>query len=119
MMQPAWCSPIHSHSPGYIGAGLPIQHQPQSPGGEKSKEQHCPPLISCLGPDMPPELSQAWGKAVSSRGAFGSSSPPPQPHTLSCSWGKAGLKRKMVLCLHTLPFPGTAVGMEGTPRGLT
>lgn len=62
MLQPVQRPPIHSHPPGYIGVVLTVQHQPQLPGDEKNKGQCCPPLLSCLGPEMPPEMLQGWGK---------------------------------------------------------
>lgn len=36
VLQPVWCPAIHSNLPGHEGGQLPIQHQPQLPGDEKS-----------------------------------------------------------------------------------
>lgn len=62
MLQPVRCPAIHSHPPGYVGDGLPIQHQPQLPRDKKSNGQRCPPFLSCLGMEMPLEMSQSWGQ---------------------------------------------------------
>lgn len=115
MLQPVRCPPIHSHPPGYIGAGLPVQHQPQLPGDEKSKGQCCPPLLSCLGTEMPPEMFQGWGQGHVLLGYIWQQLPPTLTQRPQLQPGESCIQEEDGALACTLPIPGTAAGREGTP----
>lgn len=119
MLQPVWCPAIHSHSPGYVGAGLSVQHQPQLPGDEKSNGQRCLPPSSCLGMVMPLEMSQGWGQGYVLLGCMWKQVPPTSTLSPQLQSGESCFQEEEGALPRTLPIPGTATGRRGTPRGLT
>lgn len=70
--------------------------------------------MTCLGPEIPPELSQAWGKLCLLEVPLTAAVPTSTPHS-QLQLGESWVEEEDGALPHTPPFPATAVGMEGTP----